>query len=160
MTAKTATTPKLTDNQWLYVNNYCGDIKETAKRIGLTHQYCRKLNTDKRIVDAIRQRRAAEPIKIGIASRQDRQAWWSHLMQDDTVGMGDRLKASELLGKSEVDFTDRHLVQADAGAQPPIERQAAIDRSRARAIQINAHVRTVTPGEGGKGNDDIDIYPH
>ena len=151
MTAKTTTTPKLTDNQWLYVNNYCGDIKETAKRIGLTHQYCRKLNTDKRIVDAIRQRRAAEPIKIGIASRQDRQAWWSHLMQDDTVGMGDRLKASELLGKSEVDFTDRHLVQADTGQRPPIERQSAIDRSRARAIRINAHVRTVTPGEGGDG---------
>jgi phage terminase small subunit len=42
-----------------------------------------------------------------IANREERQAFWTRLMADDRVDLDVRLKASELLGKSEADFTDR-----------------------------------------------------
>ncbi len=49
----------------------------------------------------------------GLADRRDRQRFWTELMQDDEGEMKDRLKASELLGKSEGDF----LVRLEAAHQ-------------------------------------------
>jgi hypothetical protein len=39
-------------------------------------------------------------------TRQERQKFWSDLMDSDE-NIRDRLKASELLGRSEADFTDK-----------------------------------------------------
>jgi hypothetical protein len=51
-----------------------------------------------------------------IASREERQAWWTKVMKDEDAGMYDRLRASELLGKSDADFVDRHeLTGKDGG---------------------------------------------
>ena len=69
----------------------------------------------------------------------------------EKVNTGDRIRSLELLGKYKAMFVDKHVVSNDTGQQPAKELESAIDRSRARAIQINAHVRTVTPGEGGDG---------
>ena len=41
-----------------------------------------------------------------IKTRHQRQEFWSKVADDDTVSMPDRLRASELLGRSEADFTD------------------------------------------------------
>ena len=46
-----------------------------------------------------------------IATREQRQEFWTAVMNDCDTAMKDRLKASELLGKSEGDFTDK--VQAN-----------------------------------------------
>lgn len=45
----------------------------------------------------------------GIATRAERQAFWSRVMSGAEVDArwADRLKASELLGKSEADFTEK-----------------------------------------------------
>lgn len=50
----------------------------------------------------------------GVASRLDRQRLWTAIMLDAGAKTPDRLKASELLGKSEGDFLDR--VRHSAGA--------------------------------------------
>jgi phage terminase small subunit len=44
-----------------------------------------------------------------IATRAERQEFWTRVLhgQEDDTRMADRLKASELLGKSEADFTDK-----------------------------------------------------
>jgi len=42
-----------------------------------------------------------------IASRQERQAFWTKIMRDSREEMKDRLKASEILGKSHGDFVNR-----------------------------------------------------
>lgn len=42
-----------------------------------------------------------------IATRAERQAFWTQVMFDQSKKMTDRLKAAELLGKSEADFVDR-----------------------------------------------------
>lgn len=42
-----------------------------------------------------------------IATRADRQEWWTKIMYDESVEMSYRIKASELLGKTEGDFLER-----------------------------------------------------
>lgn len=42
-----------------------------------------------------------------IANRRERQAFWSEIMRDEDSRLADRLKASELLGKSECDFSEK-----------------------------------------------------
>jgi len=53
-------------------------------------------------------RRIAEIKAKCIANREQRQQFWTRVMSGSEPGctMGDKLRASELLGKSEADFTD------------------------------------------------------
>ena len=41
-----------------------------------------------------------------VFTRQQRQQFWTDMMLDDGANRSDRLRASELLGKSEADFID------------------------------------------------------
>ena len=50
-----------------------------------------------------------------IATREQRQAFWSSVMNDTDEDMRNRLKASELLGKSEQDFTDKVAINSNLG---------------------------------------------
>ena len=43
-----------------------------------------------------------------VATRVLRQEFWTAIMNDIKESMGDRLRASELLGKSEADFTENY----------------------------------------------------
>jgi phage terminase small subunit len=42
-----------------------------------------------------------------IATREERQTFWTNMLRDPNVAERDRLRASELLGKSQADFIDR-----------------------------------------------------
>lgn len=53
------------------------------------------------------QVRAAVAQAGAVLTRAERQAFWSRVVLDDGAEMRDRLKASELLGKSEADFKER-----------------------------------------------------
>ena len=46
-------------------------------------------------------------VKKGIATRKQRQKFWSDTMWDENEAVSNRLRASELLGKSEADFIER-----------------------------------------------------
>lgn len=116
-------TKQLTRKQQLFVDFYDGDIKATAKKVKMSHDYCRRLLNQQKIAAAIRNRQDEESRINGIATRQERQKFWTEVMNgkvkiDDNVikggNLSDRLKASELLGKSEADFTDKHLVSGKA----------------------------------------------
>ncbi len=50
-----------------------------------------------------------------IATREERQRFWTGFMLDPDAHPVARLKASELLGKSEGDFVDRHEVAGEGG---------------------------------------------
>lgn len=50
---------------------------------------------------------AATEIKQVIATREERQAFWTSVMQDITLDWQHRLKASELLAKSGADFVQK-----------------------------------------------------
>ena len=59
------------------------------------------------------QEREARENKDTIATRVERQELWTKMMNDPEIRSSDRLKASELLGRSQADFTDRKEIEVD-----------------------------------------------
>lgn len=98
---------KLTLRQQRFVDAYDGDTKKAAKRAGISYGYARNLMTKSDILQMIRQREKTEVRPKNIASRQTRQQFWTAIMDDESRHIRDRLKASELLARSELDFKDR-----------------------------------------------------
>lgn len=123
-----------TAKQRRFIDAYAGNGVEAARAAGykgtdkaLSVAAAQTLGNP-RVLAAIRARQERENRPL-IATRQDRQRFWTDAMQDGTHDMSVRLKASELLGRSEADFKDRvehtgtltleQLVAASAQAPPP-----------------------------------------
>lgn len=118
----------LSHRQQAFVDAYTGNGTAAARAAGyggddatLAVQASRLLKLPK-IQQALAARNAKveaqvlDNIRVGlIAGRHQRQAFWTQVMNDVSAEMADRLRASELLGKSEADFTAK--VQHD-GAVP------------------------------------------
>jgi phage terminase small subunit len=100
----------LTYKQQAFVNAYCGNATEAAIAAGYSadsaHVQGVRLLKDDNIMAAIkaREKEAQKPL---IATREQRQRFWSEVMLDPSQEMQHRLKAAELLGKSECDFSER-----------------------------------------------------
>lgn len=109
---------KLTPKQRAFVEHYInngGKGTEAAKAAGYSTKYktnCKnvahKLLKDPHVVMAIQahKRRAVGQI----ATKEDLKEFWTEVMKDDRAELKDRLKASELLGKTEAMFTEKHIV--------------------------------------------------
>ncbi|MDL2279234.1 terminase small subunit [Desulfovibrio sp. OttesenSCG-928-G11] len=100
----------LTAKQRCFVEAYTGNATEAALQAGYSPKTARsmgqRLLTKVDIQKAI-QGREKERMESTIADRKKRQEFWSTAMQDEEQPMRDRLRASELLGKSEGDFLER-----------------------------------------------------
>lgn len=100
----------LTVRQQAFINAYTGNATEAAIKAGYSadsaHVQGVRLLKDDNIMAAIhaRNEEAQKPL---IASREARQKFWSEVMLDPEQEMQHRLKAAELLGKSECDFSER-----------------------------------------------------
>lgn len=111
---------ELTPKQQKFVEAYKGNATEAARVAGYSGNDGTLRNvgfsnmTKPNIIAAIQARNAGEQ-KKRIATREDRQAFWTGIMQDEEKELRDRLKASELLGKSEADFIDRREVSGPKG---------------------------------------------
>jgi phage terminase small subunit len=107
---------KLSTKQLRFVDVYSGNGTEAARQAGYTGSNkvlgitASRLLANPSIADAIKGRESTE-IRPKIVSRQERQEFWTQIMLDETMSVRDRLRASELLGKSEADFTDKHELQ-------------------------------------------------
>jgi phage terminase small subunit len=111
--------PKLKDGsekQKKFIECYLGDVREAARMAGYrgneTTLQSVGYNLLKKpwIAEAIQKRNEKiliKKLKPFIATRQDRQKFWTETMWDKSKTMKDRLKASELLARSEGDFIDR-----------------------------------------------------
>jgi molybdenum-dependent DNA-binding transcriptional regulator ModE len=91
-----------------YVDCYDGDIRQSAKKAGISYQYAKELHTKtyyahvfEKIGDINDQQS-----KKNIWNRQQRQEFWTNMAQTAEKD-SDRLKASELLGRSFADFIER-----------------------------------------------------
>lgn len=111
---------RLTHKQQRFVDCYDGDIRGTAKRAKISYQYGRLLSTKFNILQAIRNRLNTEVRPKAISTRQARQEFWSEIMNNNCLLTRDRLKASELLGKSECDFPNKHEVTGPKGKPIPV----------------------------------------
>ena len=112
--------------QQRFIDCYDGNLTETAKVAGISITYASQLLKDPAIKKIIRAREKNRTTG-SVANRMKRQEFWTRVFQGDEVSestliaedgtkvkqitqpkMSDRLKASELLGRSEADFTDKH----------------------------------------------------
>ena len=98
----------LTDKQQKFVELYNGNATETAQMCGYSHP--REAGTrcmkNVAICRLIQEKRAKE-LKPLILDRQGRQKLWTDIALSADEATKDRLRATELLGKSEGDFLDR-----------------------------------------------------
>jgi phage terminase small subunit len=99
---------KLTSKQQKFVEAYCGNATEAARIAGYKQpmQQGERLLRKDEIHKAIEDREAPEK-ESRIATREERQEFWTNTMLDKETNMKDRLRASELLGKSGADFIER-----------------------------------------------------
>lgn len=71
-----------------------------------------------------------------VATRIARQRFWSAVMLNADIDMKDRLRASELLGKSQIDFVERKVISGDA--DNPLVVQDVAQYSSAKLRQMIA----------------------
>lgn len=101
---------QLNPRQRKFAELYDGNATEAAIKAGYSpktaaYQAARLLKNVN--IQAIIQGREKNESKKRIATRQRRQEFWTETMENGGAEMRDRLKASELLGKSEGDFLER-----------------------------------------------------
>lgn len=107
---------KLTPKQLRFVELYEGNATEAARLAGFKQPQSQgpRLLNNVAICNAI-EKRTNKALGKRIATREERQEFWTQTMLDDSAKMPDRLKASELLGKSQADFTDKVEHSGEAG---------------------------------------------
>jgi hypothetical protein len=113
-------TRKLNVRQQRFVEAYDGNATEAASKAGYTGSrhtlevQASYLMRNPVVVAAIQARGAVQqPAHIYGMLRAERQEFWARMAADPSVKHSDRLRASELLGKSMADFVERH--QVDVG---------------------------------------------
>lgn len=110
---------KLTARQQAFVDAYAGNATAAALAAGYSEKTARsqgqRLLTNADIKDAIKVREEKR-LAPTIATRKERQEFWTSVLRNEDEAMKDRLKAAELLGKSEGDFLER--VEMDMRVSP------------------------------------------
>ncbi|GHV49859.1 hypothetical protein FACS1894216_01010 [Synergistales bacterium] len=109
----------LNTRQKAFVAAYAGNATEAATNAGYSegtaYSIGQRLLKHVEVAEAIRSREERETRKR-IADRQARQIFWTAIMRDENAEVKDRLRASELLGKSEGDFIERTEITGKNGA--------------------------------------------
>ena len=101
----------LTVKQQRFVEAYNGNATRAAIDAGYSPKWATKfgpnlIGKNREIAAAIREREEKRVNSL-ILSREERQIFWSNVVRDPDEDMKNRLKASELLGRSEADFMER-----------------------------------------------------
>ena len=104
----------MTDKQVKFITEYTKDFNATQAAIRAGYSPKTAYSQGQRLLkNAEIQRVMNEHRDKGIADRETRQKFWSDTMQDNQEDMKNRLRASELLGKSECDFIERAEIKND-----------------------------------------------
>jgi phage terminase small subunit len=100
----------LSKRQMAFVELYNGNLEQTAIKAGYSVKAAKIAGIRNMKNDTVRyliQQRQTKELKPQVFSRIERQIYWSDIMRDTEQDMKNRLKASELLARSEGDFLDR-----------------------------------------------------
>ncbi len=102
----------LTTKQKRFVECFDGNATEAMIAAGYSAKSAAS-NVDKILknteIQAAIQNREKERNSAAIATREERQTFWTAILRDPETELRDRLRASELLGKSEGDFLEKWL---------------------------------------------------
>ena len=100
----------LTTKMRAFVEAYCGNATEAALKAGYSPRTAAFIGAENlkkpQIKEAIAEREKISS-ELRIADRQERQSFWTSVMRDPEEDMKNRLKAAELLGRSECDFVEK-----------------------------------------------------
>lgn len=127
----------LTPRQKRFVELFDGNATEAARAAGFKNPnvYSNDLMKKPEIVAAI-QAREKERNADGIMTREQRQIFWTMIARDTSQKTTDRLRASELLAKSEGDFIERkELTGANGEALIPNAPEITIQYEFVKAFQ-------------------------
>ena len=109
----------LTAKQQRFVDAYTGNATQAAIAAGYSEKTAPFIGAENlkkpKIIAELKSRETVRCTPL-IASRAERQQFWSSVMRDKQQMMRDRLKAAELLGKSEADFVERQEITGRDGA--------------------------------------------
>lgn len=113
----------LSPQQLAFVQGYVksGNAKRAAIDAGYSAKtadgQCRRLLSKPAVRDALEKLMKATQV-AAIADAVERKTFWTDLMRNSNADMKDRLKASELLGKTGGDFIDKveHSGEVATGA--------------------------------------------
>lgn len=93
--------------QRLFAAAFQGNISEAARQVGYKSMQAAVDAFHSPAVQKAIITRQDKRMNELIAKREERQEFWTNIMRDENMPIKDRLRASELLGKSEGDFFDR-----------------------------------------------------
>ena len=114
---------ELTAKQRRFVEAYDGNARKAAIAAGYSEKTAEVIGHENlrkpKILAEIKAREVVRSTPL-IASRAERQQFWSSVLRDKVQQLRDRLMAAELLGKSEADFVERQEITGRDGA-PLIE---------------------------------------
>ncbi len=108
----------LTTKQKAFVAAYDGNATEAARAAGYsgsdatlaTAGYRLMRHAEVRAAINAREEGALAPL---VLTREERQELWSRMAMDEKLDASVRLRASELLGKSQADFTERVEIKGE-----------------------------------------------
>ncbi len=111
MAKKAKTAEKLTTRQQAFVEHYAADPNATkaARLAGYSGDEAALASSGSTLLRNPKVRAALKALQKPatdqrMASANERKQFWTKVMNDPQAAMTDRLKASELLGKTEADF--------------------------------------------------------
>ena len=114
----------LNARQRAFVEAYCGNATEAALQAGYSPKTAAFIGAENlkkpQIAEALKEREDKRLASL-VATRERRQRFWTEVMENIGEDMKDRLKASELLAKSEGDFLERRELTGPNGSplHPP-----------------------------------------
>lgn len=104
----------MTEKQVKFISEYTKDFNATQAAIRAGYSPKTAYSIGQRLLKNVEVQAAmTEHRAQGIADRETRQRFWTDTMQDESEDMKNRLRASELLAKSECDFVERAEVKAE-----------------------------------------------
>ena len=137
----------LSSKQQKFVDAFAGNASEAARLAGYTGSDATIGQTAYRLlkldeVKAAIKAREKKEARAAILTRQQRQELWTKVALDKAQKMSDRLRASELLGKSEADFTEKLEVRGE------LTLRDLVNEAREQPVQTSAPT-PVKPGPEG-----------
>ncbi|WP_136796196.1 terminase small subunit [Desulfosediminicola ganghwensis] len=164
------TRPKFTPKQQMFLDFYCGNATEAARRAGYAHptQQGNRLLTNVNIRAAITERESREH-RERILNRQERQELWTRIalglepdlkmvegkLKEMPVAMRHRLKALECLAKSEGDFMTK--LELDIGLQEELAQLSMEEiRERIKRLEDDGVLELIAEPDGSFSHDGDD----
>ena len=98
----------MTEKQAKFITEYTKDLNATQAAIRAGYSPKTAYSQGQRLLKNVEvQKTMQESHDKAIADKEERLKFWSNVMRDNEQDMKHRLKASELLGKAQADFTEK-----------------------------------------------------